>query len=130
VADISSWLDELLGAHEERQAKHAAARPKQAVTTEPPPVARPDLDEGSIAAWLEQRSPQPFVVADLLTDLCGTSGSNKADQMRAALYLRRLGWAQSRCTIDGRRAVWWRPVSADVGEHDAGAELVTHLDLS
>jgi hypothetical protein len=127
MSDVSTWPDELFAAHEARQVEQAAV---QAVTAEQPVAAISDPDEAGIAAWVHQRSPQPFTLEGMLTDLRGMSSSTKAEEMRAASCLRRLGWTQSRCTIDGRRAVWWRPVSAGTGEHEVGTQLVTHLDPS
>jgi hypothetical protein len=72
-----------------------------------------DLWDGVIAEWLHQH-PGPFTMEDLFARDTGikpfrdTVDTQRADEMRAARCLVRLGWHKSRCTLKGKRAVWWR----------------------
>jgi predicted P-loop ATPase len=72
-----------------------------------------DLWEGIIAEWIRTH-PGPFTMEDLFALQTGINPhrdvilTTKADEMRAARCLIKLGWQKSRCTLNGKRAVWWQ----------------------
>jgi hypothetical protein len=85
-----------------------------------------DIWDDIIAKWLDDRNPpsdppndkppKPFTMEDLfskdtgLTPYRETVATPKADEMRAARCLKKLGWHQLRCTHNGKRAYWWRKI--------------------
>jgi predicted P-loop ATPase len=72
-----------------------------------------DLWDGLITTWLTKH-PGPFTMEDLfardtgIMPLRDTAMTPRADEMRAARCLVRLGWHKNRCTLNGERAVWWQ----------------------
>jgi hypothetical protein len=77
--------------------------------------AETDIWEGIIADWIERRGSKPFTMEDLFAEGTGITprreavSTVKAEQMRAASCLKRLGWRKSRCTLNGRLRMWWQP---------------------
>jgi len=73
-----------------------------------------DIWDGIIAKW-QALHPGPLTMEDLFAKDTGitpyreTAATQKADEMRAARCLKRLGWYGSRCTLNGKRAYWWQP---------------------
>jgi hypothetical protein len=73
-----------------------------------------DVWEKVIAEWLAAH-PGPFTMDNLFAKDTGITpyrdivATPKADEMRAARCLIRLGWHKSQCTLNGKRAVWWHP---------------------
>jgi hypothetical protein len=74
-----------------------------------------DLWDAIIAKWIAKRAQptDPFTMENLfdkndgITPYRETVATPKADEMRAARCLKKLGWRHSRCTYDGKRAWWW-----------------------
>jgi putative DNA primase/helicase len=75
-----------------------------------------DVWDEPISTWLRQRNYQPFTIADLFAHQTGirpfrdTVETSKADEMRASRCLKRLRWYRSQCTLNGKRAYWWKPL--------------------
>jgi predicted P-loop ATPase len=73
-----------------------------------------DVWEGVIATWIVTHGGAPFTMEDLFAEQTGITPfrelvvTMKADQMRAARCLFKMGWRKSRCTLHGKRAVWWQ----------------------
>jgi hypothetical protein len=73
-----------------------------------------DLWEGLIAKWLDEHSG-PFTMERLFAKDTGitpyreTAAVSKADEMRAARCLTKLGLIKRRQTLGGSRSVWWAP---------------------
>jgi hypothetical protein len=72
-----------------------------------------DIWDDIISTWLGTH-PRPFTMEDLFAKDTGitpyreVAQTSKADEMRAARCLIKLGWQKSRCTLNGKRAVWWQ----------------------
>jgi predicted P-loop ATPase len=96
---VKWWLDDdVEEIAEERQADFAAS----------------DVWDDLIREWCAKRSNEPFTMDLLFAKDTGivpfrdTVMTQRADQMRAAGCLKRLVWRQSRCTLNGKRAMWWQ----------------------
>lgn len=71
-----------------------------------------DIWEDLIDAWLRNH-PGPFTLEQLFARDSGitlyreASATTRAEQMRAARCLTKLGWRKRQKTIAGKRAIWW-----------------------
>jgi predicted P-loop ATPase len=78
--------------------------------------AETDVWDEIIAKWIDARGGQPFTMADLFARDTGirpfrdTVETSRAEEMRAGRCLKRLRWYASQCTLDGKRARWWKPL--------------------
>ena len=72
-----------------------------------------DIWEDLITDWLEVNQGRPFTLERLFAKDTGitpyreASAVTKAEQMRAARCLTKLGWDKRQKTIGGKRAMWW-----------------------